>query len=129
MWNARRAPWITPTLCPSGEGMKIGVSGPSPNRSANVTLRAARVSPVCMTAFARPVVPEVNMSWSSPSTGRARAGPRPALPAPASEPAFASELGIGQRRDPSSAMTATAGGTGRTRAAASRESAPVSIRP
>ena len=103
MWSARRAPWITPTLCPSGDGMKIGESGPSPKRSANVTLRAARVSAVCMTAFGSPVVLEVNMRWSRPSTrwgggGVASAGfparswfPSRARPRPAPGPVVADD--------------------------------------
>ena len=124
--SARRAPWIAPTLCPSGEGMKIGESGPSPKRSANVTFRAASVSAVCMTAFGRPVVLDVNMRWSSPSTGGAGPAPGP-LPA-ASEPGLGPGPGLGQRRVPSSATVATAGGAGH-RPAAARATSPVSIRP
>ena len=131
MWSARRAPWIAPTLCPRGEGMKIGESGPSPKRSAKVTLRAARVSAVCMTAFGSPVVLEVNMRWSrDPAGGGASAAPALAPWPVAAEVPVASGAGPAddQRLVPTPTAIPTAGRPGHCPAAAMARS-PVSVRP
>ena len=109
--------------------MKIGESSPSPKRSAKVTLRAASVSAVCMTAFGSPVVLEVNIRWSSPSAEDEAPAVR-AAGARSAARAARSDAGAGsrQRRVPSSPVIATAGER-RHFPAAARAISPISVRP
>ena len=67
---------MAPTLWPSGDGMKTGVSELSEKRSANCRLSVASVSSLWLTAFGGPVVLDVNIRWAvSSGTSTVGSGP------------------------------------------------------